>query len=293
MILMSPGIHPGKTAEERAAFLQKVGIMEVKTVSMSTPADWSDADVEEVRKFLDSHGIRRGEFSGFRKGFGAAKVEDYQSALEHYRRQLRHARILGAHCVGFNVGLTYRCTPQMWSEEAWGRCLAAAEDLVKEAEAANMDVAAHPHIMSPLCSVERYKELFEAVPSPRLKALMDCVNLTWPHLFYRTTELVNQIFDELGDKITALHAKDLAMSAVKQNESGYLSVVHVDEAVPGARETDHRFESGVMDYATILRRLDELAHDVTLYVEHFPYEDTISGQQYIRHVAREVGVTVH
>ena len=63
----------------------------------------------------------------------------------------------------------------MWSEESWGRCLAAASDLVKEAEAAEMDVAAHPHIMSPLCSVERHKELFEAVPSPRLKALMDCV----------------------------------------------------------------------------------------------------------------------
>jgi sugar phosphate isomerase/epimerase len=112
-------------------------------------------------------------------------------------------------------------------------------------------------------------------------------------MFYRTTELVNQIFDELGDKITALHAKDLSMSAVRQNESGYLSVVHVDEAVPGARETVHHFDSGLMDYATILRRLDELEHDVTMYVEHFSYEDTISGQQYIRHVARETGVTIH
>ena len=285
MILMSPGIHPGKTAEERAAFLQKVGIMEVKTVSMSTPADWSDADVEEVRKFLDSHGIRRGEFSGFRKGFGAAKVEDYQSALEHYRRQLRHACILGAHCVGFSTyGDTTYGAPQVWSKETWRRTIAAVEELVQEAEQEKMDVAAHPHIMGPLCSVERYKELFEAVPSPRLKVLMDCVNLTWPHMFYRTTELVNQIFDELGDKITALHAKDLAMSAVTRNGGEHLSVVHLDEAVPG---------TGVMDYATILRRLDELAHDVTLYVEHFPYEDTISGQQYIRHVAREVGVTVH
>ena len=83
------------------------------------------------------------------------------------------------------------------------------------------------------------------------------------------------------------------MSAVRQNESGYLSVVHVDEAVPGAKEADHRYESGVMDYATILQRLNELSHDVTLYVEHFGYEDTVAGQQYIRHVAREVSVTIH
>ncbi|MYE91033.1 sugar phosphate isomerase/epimerase [Candidatus Poribacteria bacterium] len=293
MILMSPNINPGKTSEERDEFLRKVSIMEVQTVSMSTPADWSDADVEEARKFLEDHGIRPGEFSAFHSGFGAADEDEYQSAIEHYRRQLRHARILGAHCVGFNVGLTYRCTPQMWTDEAWKRCLDAAADLAREAEAAEMDVAAHPHIMSPLCSVERYKEMFEAAASPRMKALMDCVNLTWPHLFYRTTELVNQIFDEVGDKITALHAKDLSISAVRQNESGRLSVVHIDEAVPGAKEAEHRYESGVMDYATILRRLDELNHDVTLYVEHFPYEDTITGQQYIRHVAREVDVTIH
>ena len=69
--------------------------------------------------------------------------------------------------------------------------------------------------------------------------------------------------------------------------------MHIDEAVPGAKEAEHRYESGVMDYAAILRRLDELNHDVTLYVEHFPYEDTITGQQYIRHVAREVDVTIH
>ncbi len=293
MILMSPSIHPGKTADEREAFLRTVGIMGVRTVSMSTPADWSDADVEGVRTFLEDNGIRPGEFSGFHTGFGAADEGEYQAALEHYRRQLHHARILGAHCVGFSVGLTYRCTPQMWSDEAWKRCLDAAVDLAEMAEAAEMDVAAHPHIMSPLCSVERHKELFEAVSSPRMKALMDCVNLTWPHLFYRTTELVNQIFDELGDKIVAFHAKDVAMSAVQRNESGYLSVVRVDEAVPGAKKTDLYLESGVMDYATILRRLDELNHDVTLYVEHFGYEDTVAGQQYIRHVAREVGVTIH
>jgi len=104
---------------------------------------------------------------------------------------------------------------------------------------------------------------------------------------------VNQIFDELGDKITALHAKDLSMSAVGQNENGYLSMVHMDEVVPGARETEHRFDSGLMDYATILKRLDQLDHDVTVHVEHFAYDKTITGQQFIRHVARETGVSIH
>ena len=294
MILMSPAIRLGKTTQERKAFLRKAGIMEVKTVSMSTPADWSDADVEEAKRFLDDHGIRVGEFSGFHNGFGSAEADDYQAALEHHRRQLRHAHILGAHCAGVAIldgGIwneelpkTFaerdETTPQMWSEETWRRCIAAVEELIPSAEAFQMDIAMHPHIITPLGSVERYKALFEAVPSPRLKALMDPVNLTWPQMFFRTTELVNQIFDELGDKITALHAKDVTMWSARP-----ISIIsRVDETPPG---------KGGMDYATILRRLDELEHDVTVNVEHFSEPDTIAAQQYIRHVGREIGVILY
>lgn len=283
MIWMCPPLRLGKTEEERAEFLRRVGLMEVKTFSAATPADWSDQEVEDARRFLDAHGIRVGEFSGFHSGFGSANPEDHQAAFQHYRRQLRHARILNAHCVGFSI-VCDRCVPQMWSEETWKRCIAAVRDLAGEAERAGMDVAAHPHIMSPLCSVERYKELLEAVASPRLKVLMDPVNLTWPHVFYRTSELVNQVFDELGHVIVAFHAKDVTMSGVKRNGGPYLSVVHLDEAVPG---------TGSMDYATILRRLHRLDHDVTVQVEHFPPTETVVGQQYIRYVARKAGVPVH
>lgn len=282
MILMCPPARLGKTAEEREAFLHKVGILDVKTVSMATPADWTDKEVEDARKFLDEHGIRVGEFSGFHKGFASASPENHRSAIQHYRRQLRHARILDAQCVGFSI-ICDRATPQMWSEQTWQRCIAAVEELVEEAEKTQMNVAAHPHIVSPLCSSERYRALLDAVASPRLKVLMDPVNLTWPHMVYRTTELVNRIFDELGDRITALHAKDVTISAVQRNGE-YLSVVHLDEAVPG---------TGAMDYATILRRLDALDQDVTLHVEHFSEADTIAGQQYIRYVARDLGIALH
>lgn len=282
MILMSPGLSVGKTEEERETFLRKVGIMEVKSISTATPADWTDEEVEGARAFLDAHGIRVGEFSAFHKEFASADPEIYQSALDHYRRQLRHARIINATCVGFSITCD-RSTPQMWSETTWKRCIAAVSELVEEAEKAQMDVAAHPHIMSPLCSLERYRELLDAVSSPRLKVLMDPVNLTWPHMFYRTTELVNQIFDELGDLIVAFHAKDATLSAVQRNGS-HLSVVHLDEAVPG---------TGSMDYTTILQRLDALDRDVPVWVEHFSEEETIVGQQYIRHVARETDIPVH
>ena len=47
-----------------------------------------------------------------------------------------------------------------------------------------------------------------------------------------------------------------------------------------------------MDYRTLLKRMDPIDHDVTLHVEHFGFEDTIEGQNYIRGVADEIGVTL-
>ena len=120
--------------------------------------------------------------------------------------------------------------------------------------------------------------MLDTVASPRLKILMDPVNLVHPHMAYRTTELVDEIFDGLGADIVGLHAKDVAVSG------GGKIVSHVGEAVPG---------EGTMDYHTMLRRLDALGHDVTVHAEHFPYPQTVQGQQYLRSVAREVGVELN
>ncbi len=283
MILMSPPLRPGRTKEERAEFIRKVTTMNVKTVSFATSSDWTDKDVEEAKRFLDDYGIKSGEFSGFYKGasygggLGAHDEEDHKAAIEHYSRQMRHAKILGSHCVGFSTYVG-RGTPAMWTQETWARTVGAVEDLTKVAEKVGVTIAGHPHIMSPLNSVERYSELLQAIDSPNLKILMDPVNLTWPHLVYQTTDLVNKIFDDLGETIVALHAKDVVLTGKGKD------IAHVDEAVPG---------TGSMDYRTILERLDALNHDVTLHVEHFTFAETVQGQQYIRHIAGESDITLN
>ena len=293
MILMSPSVALGNTAEARAEFLYKVGLMEVKTVTTHTPRDWSDSDAEEAKRFLDDHGIRVGECSGHQGGFASPDTQEYREAIEGHRRQLRHASILGAHCIACAVLIgriwkdelpkTFKGRggqiPPMWSDETFTRVIGAVEELMPYAEEVGVDVGIHPHIVTPIYSIQRYKQLFEAVPSPRLKALLDPVNLTWPQMFLRMTDFANEIFDEIGDKVVALHAKD----ATIHSASPISIICRVDEAVPG---------TGGIDYATILRRLDQLDHDVMIHVEHFPEAGTIAGQQYIRQVAREVGVTI-
>ena len=157
------------------------------------------------------------------------------------------------------------------SEDTWRRCIDAVGNLAVEAEAAEIDIAAHPHVMGPLCSVARYKELIGRGWFTPPEDTNGPVNLTWPQMVYDTTPLVNEIFDEVGEYVVALHAKDVIMSGGSGVRAAKgLGVIHMDEAVPG---------TGYMDYRTLLKRMDPIDHDVTLHVEHFGFEDTIEGQK--------------
>ncbi len=283
MIVLSPPVALPRTGEERDQFLMKTQAFGATTVSASTRPDWTDEEVEAARRFLDDNGVRVGEFSAFHFGFDHEDAAERDAAQAHYARLLRHGAMLDAHCVGFS---TYgdRGRPGMWSEATWERCLDSVARLAEQAERAGMDVAAHPHAMAPLCSVERYREMLDRTGSPRLKVLIDIVNLTWPQRVFDTTALVNEVFDELGGDIVALHAKDVIISGGSGVSAAKgMGVIHVDEAVPG---------TGFMDFDAIVRRLDVLDHDVTVHVEHFEYEDTLQGQDHIRRIAESAGVAV-
>ena len=276
MVIMCPPVPLGNDAESRCEMLRRAAELESTTIATRVPEDWPDEKVVETREFLDEHGLRVGEYVQFRFDFASAVPEEHRAAMADYRRQLRHAGIVGAAFVGFNI-VCDRATPRMWTQETWSRCIVAVGELASEAESAGTDVAVHPHYMSPLFSIERVEDLLASVPSARLKVLIDIVNLTSPEMVYRTTELVNNVFDRLGDRIVGLHAKDVTMSG------GGNTIVHVDEAVPG---------TGLMDLATVLRRLDALGRDVTLQVEHLGYEDTLQGAGHIQKLAREAGIAL-
>ena len=277
--------------QDRKTLLRKAAVMEANTFWVKSFQEWTDEQSHEARAFIDEHGLRVGETAPFYLGkhLGSPDPALHREALEQFRTQLRIARTLGAHCVGFGWGKEFTSpNPAIWAEDTWRERIDGVADLIELAEEAEMDVAGHPLYFSPLNSVERYQELLQAVASPRLKVLMDIVNITLPHMAFNTTDHVERIFDALGEHIVAIHAKDVKIAGgglqrVPKTEKG-LALIHVDEVVPG---------TGILDYATVLRRLGELDQDVTIHVEHFQYEDTIAGQQYIRSVARDVGVELN
>ena len=265
--------------------------MSVDTVSVKAFPLWSDDETREAKGWLDDNGLRIGEVAPFWQGrhLGFHDPALHEIALASYSEQMHIAAMIGARCVGFGWGKEFGwASPDIWSEETWKQRVAGVAEMAEVAEREGIDIAAHPLYFTPLKSVERCKDLLDSVGSPRLKILLDLVNMCEPYMYYRTTDLVNHAFDVLGEHIASVHAKDVKIAGGgigggAQAEKGN-PIVHIDEAVPG---------TGVMDYETIMKRLGELPQDITMHVEHFEYEDTIVGQQYIRSVARRVGVEVN
>ena len=124
---------------------------------------------------------------------------------------------------------------------------------------------------------DAYLEMLKAVDRPAFGVHLDVCNvINSPQRFYQNTAVINECFDKLGPWIVSCHAKDLAWSnPVEMN-------VHLLEVIPG---------TGVLDYATYLKRVATLPGEVTLMLEHLKSgAEYDKARGYIQTLGRKIGV---
>lgn len=125
-------------------------------------------------------------------------------------------------------------------------------------------------------SPESYIELLKAIDRDTVGVHLDIANMVnSPSLIFNNTAFINHCFDLLGDKIIAIHAKEL----IYRNNLTF----HIDEVVWG---------QGVMDIRTILKRANALPADVPIGLEHMPFEDYAPSIEYIRKIAQELHIKI-
>lgn len=126
-------------------------------------------------------------------------------------------------------------------------------------------------------SVESYVRLICAIDRPAFAVHLDPVNLICsPQRYYGNAELLRECFRKLGAYIKSCHAKDIILHQ--------RLTTHLDECAPG---------KGGLDYRTYLQELDKLPPDTPLMIEHLATEgEYVEAAQYIRTIAREIGVTI-
>lgn len=122
---------------------------------------------------------------------------------------------------------------------------------------------------------EDIREFIDSVDHPAFGLHLDQMNVVSQKDFYNTTDLINQTFDLLADKVVSVHLKDIRWDFNQL----YLKW---DEVYIG---------DGVMDYETYLKRLAELPPDTPCYCEHLAGEaDYALNFARLHHLAGKVGV---
>jgi sugar phosphate isomerase/epimerase len=210
---------------------------------------WSEETIHHVREAFDSKGIFVAEVAQYRHSLIAdSNPEVRKKGIEAVKKSLRDSQALNAYCTG--VGKL--AEGDWWSEKTWHLLIEGTREVAEEAEALKVNLAFHPSNQGPLDTPERLRQLLDEVDSPRIKVMLDIVNLITHRTYYDTTSFINYVFDLLGDAIIGAHAKDVYLDPSHW-------VLRIDEVPPGM---------GNLDYETFLRRMDRLNRDAVLIIEH-------------------------
>jgi sugar phosphate isomerase/epimerase len=138
--------------------------------------------------------------------------------------------------------------------ETRDRLVDSLRHVSRAAEDAGVAIGLECHVISPLDSPRRVREVIEAVGSPALKYNADAVNFVASFQdAYDTPRVLERIFSELGPHVVSAHVKDVCL--------GDRLVVHIDECVPG---------EGIFDLVTFLRLYEQHNPDGYAIIEHLP-----------------------
>ena len=248
---------------------------------IADPADATAEDVHRIRQSFVDHGLivgqTVGEYGGdlvspdaTRREATIAFVErmcDLTSQLGSPNTYLRPGSL--------NPAGAWTPHPANRSAAVFDRLVDSTRRICRRAEAVGVQVAVEAGVVSPLYSPRRVKEFIDAVGSPALGFNQDPVNLVGTlEDAWDTTRLVNECFDVLGEHTIGAHAKDVRI---------------VDGLFPGFEEAE--IGEGLLDHVTFLRRMQQVAPDAHVLIEHLPQERFPAAVRALTAFAHEAGVT--
>lgn len=198
--------------------------------------------------------------------------EDLRNArIDEVRLLLRKAEVMGCACVISLVGSRHPSDspvaphPFMYTAQARSEFHDVVMRILDGLELDQTCYTAEPWCNSFFYKPDDVLEFLDRVDHPRFRLHLDQMNMISFETFFETTTLINQTFDMLGDRVAAVHLKDLRWDYEH-------FMFKWDEVLIG---------DGVMDYDTYLTRLAELPADTPAFCEHLPGE-----AEYVTNFAR-------
>lgn len=164
-----------------------------------------------------------------------------------------------------------------WTWETWRLAVKTMKQILKDTSGMKVELGVESVNMTTINNPRAHLQLIEEVADPRCKVTLDPVNMINLGNYFRTTELINECFDLLGENIAVADAKDTYVLPNKMS-------VYITQVVPG---------EGMMDYETYLVRLSRLKYPRTLNIEDLQFEQYPAAKKFIEKTAENVGITIY
>jgi sugar phosphate isomerase/epimerase len=239
---------------------------------------WLDASESEIRELKEA--LKKYDVTFFEIQNSANNIHPDPTERSRENKwtieQMEAAERVGCPMLTTHVG---SCAPravaphpQNWTLETWNLGVRIMRQLIKDTEGMRVAFGIEP---DPLVQLNNNRALRQIVEEcgPRVKICFDPCNMTDLATCYRTTELLNEGFDLLGENILGAHAKDILLTDNLQPV--------FTQAEPG---------KGLLDYETYLVRLSRMKYPRSLLIEHLSEDKYPAARKFLEDTAAKVGV---
>ena len=164
-----------------------------------------------------------------------------------------------------------------WSLATWKLLVTSIKQVLRDTAGMKASIAMEAQVTTTIDTPLAHRRLIDDVGDSRLGVELDPVNMMTLDWFFRTTELLHECFDLLGETILTCHAKDSVIWPNRQT-------LHVQEVCAGR---------GVMDYDTYVALMTRLEWPRMLLPEHIPADQMSEAYLFLRAKMRGVGAKLY
>ncbi len=285
MILGVAGLVGGDWRSIDRDTLQRAADIGFKTVQIRAddPASATDDDIARVAGLYEEFEFPMAQSVGnYGGGLCSDDEAERASAVDFVVQMIRFSAKLGCPNTYFRPGSMNKSGawlphPENRSAAVFDRLIDSGKQICAVAESEGVEMAIEGGVVSPLWSAQRVRDLIDAVGSPMLKFNMDPVNFIGSiEAAYGNTELLNEFYELLPDRILGAHAKDFTL---------------IESLLPRFEESIIGQPESMLDQATFLQGMQRVCPDAHILIEHLPDDKVPIAAEGLKREADEAGIT--
>jgi len=226
-------------------------------------------------------------------------LDERRRRVDYLKEIIRNARAFGTPYVvsesgTFNTESDWVHDDKNRTEEGYETARDVIADLAQTAYDHGSVFLVETYVNNVIGSLAETQRLFNDVRSAGLELLMDPTNYFESYNIDQMDEILNEVFNALGDRIRVAHAKDVKRAGADKSEK------HADIGDDSAAES-HTFRGvgeielpaaglGELNYDLYLRRLAERNPNVPLIIEHLDESDVPRAKEFVTGVLKKYGI---